>query len=165
VVVNVSRDGPTTADESPDPLVRPKGFVADEAVVRRIGDRDCYLGNALAAAPDAHDHSFDFVLSATAEELPLTTHHRPLVDGRGNEWAAFAAAVDTARSLYRRDGSLLVNCKAGVSRSATLLATAIAAEESRAFREALAIVQDARLSAMPNPALHELAVVYLAART
>ncbi|WP_135821004.1 dual specificity protein phosphatase family protein [Halostella litorea] len=161
----MTRNGTPDDGEPPDPLIRPKGFVADEAVVRRIGDRDCYLGNALAADPDAHGRSFDFVLSATAEELPLTTHHRPLVDGRGNEWAAFAAAVDTARTLYRRDGSVLVNCKAGVSRSATLLAATIAAEEDRRFREALAIVQDARPFAMPNPALHELAVVYLAARS
>jgi len=145
-------------------FVRPKGYVADEPVIRRVGDRDCYLGNALAADPAHRDRSFDYVLSATAEELPLTTHHRPLVDGRGNEWAAFAAAVDTARTLSRRDGSLLVNCKAGISRSATLLAVTIAAEESRAFREALDTVHDARPYAMPNPALHELAVVYLAAR-
>ncbi len=146
-------------------FVRPKGYVADEPVIRRIGDRDCYLGNALAADPDAHDRSFDFVLSTTAEELPLTTHHRPLIDGRGNEWAAFEAAVDTARRLYRRDGSLLVNCKAGVSRSATLIAATLAAEEGREFRDALGVVQDARPYAMPNPALHELAVVYLAARS
>ena len=161
----MSRNGTSGDGEAATPLVRRKGFVADEAVVRRVGDRDLYLGNAPAAAPDAHERSFDFVLSATAEELPLTTHHRPLVDGRGNEWAAFAATADTARTLYRRDGSLLVNCKAGVSRSATLLATAIAAEESRGFREALAIVQNGRPFAMPNPALHELAVVYPAART
>nr|WP_245757975.1 dual specificity protein phosphatase family protein [Halobiforma haloterrestris] len=58
---------------------------------------------------------------------------------------------------------MLIHCKAGISRSSTLVATAIAAEEDRRFREALRIVQEARPFAMPNPALHELAVVYLAA--
>lgn len=147
------------------PLVRPFGYVDDEPVVRRIGDRDLYLGNAAAAHPERHDRTFEYVLSATAEERPLTTHHHPLTDGRGNEWAAFEAAVDAARALHRRDGSVLVHCKAGISRSSALVATALAAEENRPFRDALAVVQDARPHAMPNPALHELAVVYLAARS
>ncbi len=153
------------ADNDPDPLVRPYGFVEQEAIVRRIGDRDLYLGNEFAADPGYHDHDLEFVLSATHEARPLTTHHHPLTDGRGNEWAAFEAAVDDARRLSRRDGSLLVHCKAGVSRSTTILATALAAEEGREFADALAIVQDARPFATPNPALVELAVIYLAAES
>ncbi|WP_309221805.1 dual specificity protein phosphatase [Halorussus sp. MSC15.2] len=144
-------------------VVRPKGYVEDGPVVRRIGGRNLYLGNTFAAHPEGHDRSFEFVLSATDEECPLTTHHRPLIDGRGNDWSAFAAAVDTARTLYRRDGSVLIHCKAGISRSSTLIATTLAAEENRPFRDALGIVQEARPAAMPNPALHEAAIVYLAA--
>lgn len=147
------------------PLVRPKGYVEAEPIIRRIGDRELYLGNALAASPERHDRTFEYVLSATDEEHPLTTHHRPLTDGPGNEWAAFESAVDTARRLIRRNGSVLIHCKAGISRSTTLVATALAAEEERRFRDALAIVQDARPYAMPNPALHALAVIYLAARS
>jgi atypical dual specificity phosphatase len=149
----------------PELLIRPKGYVEDGPVIRRIGDRDLYLGNTFAARPEHHDRTFRYVLSATDEEHPLTTHHRPLTDGPGNEWAAFEAAVDTARTLYRRDGSALVHCKAGISRSSTLVAAALAAEENREFRDALALVHDARPYAMPNPALHRLAVVYLAAKT
>ena len=134
-------------------------------MVRRIGGRDLYLGNALAAEPGRHDREFDFVLSATDEAYPLTTHHRPLVDGPGNAWPAFERAVDTARRLYRREGSVLLHCKAGISRSSALAATAIAAEERRRFRDALDAVHDARPLAMPHPALHELAVVYLAAKS
>lgn len=159
-------DGPTASDAETEPalLVRPKGYVEDEPVIRRIGDRDLYLGNALAARPDHHGRTFEYVLSATDEEHPLTTHHRPLTDGPGNEWAAFEAAVDTARALYRRDGSVLVHCKAGISRSSTLVAAALAAEESLEFGDALGLVHEARPHAMPNPALHKLAVMYLAAR-
>ena len=151
------------AADDPEVFVRPKGYVEDEAVVRRIGDRDLYLGNEAAADPERHDRTFEYVLSASSEAYPLTTHHRPLTDGPGNAWTAFEDAVDTARRLYRREGSLLVHCRAGISRSTTLVATALAAEEDRRFRDALALVQDARPAALPHPALHELAVVYLAA--
>lgn len=153
------------AGSTPKALVRPKGYVEDEPIIRRIGERNLYLGNAFAANPRYHDRTFEYVLSATDEEHPLTTHHRPLTDGPGNEWAAFEGAVDTARRLSRRDGSVLIHCKAGISRSTTLIATALAAEEDRRFRDALGIVQDARPFAMPNPALHTLAVIYLATRS
>ncbi|WP_423744906.1 dual specificity protein phosphatase (plasmid) [Haladaptatus sp. SPP-AMP-3] len=153
------------ADGRPDVFVRPLGYVADEPVVRRIGARELFIGNESAARPDRHDRTFEYVLSASTEKHPLTTHHHPLIDGAGNEWRAFEAAVDTARRLFRRDGSLLVHCTAGVSRSSTLIAATLAAEEDREFHDALAIVQDVRPHAMPNPALHELAVTYLAAKT
>ena len=73
--------------------------------------------------------------------------------------------MDAARRLYRREGSVLVHCKAGISRSSTLIAAALAAEEDRTFRAALGDVQAARPAAMPHPVLHELAVAYLAAKS
>lgn len=155
--------GPTDGAGS-DVLVRPIGSVEDEPIVRRIGDRDLFIGNALAAHPDHHDQPFEYVLSVCRESCPLTTHHQPLHDGPETDWPAFERAVDTARRLYRSEGSLLINCKAGISRSTTVLATTLAIEEEMAFRDALTLVQEARPFAMPHPALHELAVVYLAAR-
>jgi protein-tyrosine phosphatase len=155
--------GQNDASASTDCAVRPVGFVSDAPVIRQIGDRSLYLGNKHAARPEAHDRSFEHVLSATSEAYPLTTAHHPLTDGPGNEWAAFEAAVDTARRFVRAGGPALIHCKAGVSRSSTLLATAIAAEENRPLSNALASVQAARPIATPNPALYELAVIYLAA--
>lgn len=146
-------------------IVRPLHHIEDEAVIRRIGDRDLYLGNWRAADPAQHDRTFTYVLSPTSSTHPLTTHHCPLNDNADNEWKAFEKAVDTARMLYRRDGSLLIHCTAGISRSSTLIATTIAAEEDRTFHDALAIVKQARPTANPNPALHEWAVIYLAAQT
>ncbi|SDM51527.1 Dual specificity phosphatase, catalytic domain [Halogranum gelatinilyticum] len=131
--------------------------------VRRIDDK-LFIGNRHAATR-LPEGTFDAVLSVSSEPSPLTTHHHPLTDGPGNDWAAFAAAVDTARTLHRRDGTLLVNCSAGISRSATVLATALATERECPLRETLELVWEARPRAMPHPALHELAVVYLAART
>jgi len=146
-----------------EPIVRPFGYVADEPIVRRIGDRELFLGNWFAADPARHERTFEYVLSATSEERPLTTHHHPLDDGPDNDWPAFEAAVDTARALYRRDGSVLIHCTAGISRSSVLVATTLAAEEDRRLDEAFAIVHDARPHAVSHPALHESAVIYLAA--
>lgn len=143
---------------------RPVGYVEPEPVIRRIGDRELYIGNIHAADDSRHDRSFDHVVSATTERCPLTTHHHPLTDGPGNQWVAFEDAVDTTRQLYTSEGSLLVHCKAGISRSTALLATTLAIEDDREFDEALDLVQDARRFATPHPALHELAVTYLAAR-
>lgn len=145
-------------------LVRPLGFVPEAVVLARVGDRDAYIGNVHAADPSYHDRSFEFVLSATKDPRPLTTHHHPLVDGADNDWRTFAAAVDASRDLLARDGTTLVHCRAGISRSATLLATAIAAEERRGLHEALDAVNRARPFAIPNPPLLADAVTYLAAK-
>ncbi|WP_396611418.1 dual specificity protein phosphatase family protein [Haloferax sp. S1W] len=145
------------------PLVRPFGYVEPHPIVRRIGDEDLFLGNKHAADSEPHDRTFEFVVSATEDRYPATTHHRPLVDGPGNDWEAFEQAVETVRRLRREEGSLLVHCTAGISRSSALVATALAADTNNGFRDALALVQDARPHAMPHPALHERAVVYLAA--
>lgn len=144
------------------PTLRPYGFVESYPVIRRIGDRDLYLGNWRAADPSEHDESFEYVVSATETAYPLTTHHHPLIDGRENEWRDFERAVDATRRLYRADGDLLVHCKAGVSRSTTLLATTLAAEEGHDFHRAVEAVREVRPIATPNPALIEQAVVYLA---
>lgn len=158
-------DTPSVEGNPPSPLIRPLGYVEDHPVLRRIGDRDLYLGNASAADPARRDGvEFEYVLTLT-DVQPGTTHHHPLVDGEGTEWRAFEAAVDTASDLHRREGPLLVHCKAGVSRSATVTATLLAATENRSFADALGEVQEARPYATPNPALHELAVYYLAAGT
>ncbi|ERG88490.1 MAG: putative protein-tyrosine phosphatase [halophilic archaeon J07HX5] len=148
-----------------NPAVRPVGYVEDDPVIRRIGERNLYLGNKHAAAPEQHDQSFRYVVSVSTEDYPLTTHHHPLDDGPGNDWATFASAVDTARKLLQQDDSVLVHCAAGISRSSTVIATVLAAEEPQSLRESLSTVLQARPSATLHPALHELAVVYLAARS
>lgn len=144
--------------------VRPFGYVDPEPVVRRLGDRDLWIGNVHAADGERHDHRFDYVVSTTSESQPLTTHHHPLVDGPEADWSRFASAVDTTLELHLHDGSLLVHCTAGISRSTALLATTLAAEEDRSFRAALGTVQRHRPHAVPHPTLHLLAVEYLAAR-
>ncbi|TKX66138.1 MULTISPECIES: dual specificity protein phosphatase family protein [Halorubrum] len=144
----------------PDITVRPKGYVEDDPVIRPIGERNLYLGNKHAADPDQHDQSFRYVVSLSTDEYPLTTHHHPLDDGPGNDWTTFERAVDTARTLYQRDGSVMIHCTAGISRSSTIIATMLAAEESRQLHDTLSIIQQVRPSATPHPALHEQSCIW-----
>lgn len=143
--------------------VRPFGVAPSVPVARRIGDRECVLGNRLAAE-DGRADRFERVLSLTEEPVAATTHHRPLVDGPGAGWTSFAAAADAAADALRDGETLLVHCSAGVSRSAAVFAAAIAAVGGRTVASTLDEVQAARPHAVPRPTLHELAVLYAAAR-
>ncbi|QLH85046.1 dual specificity protein phosphatase family protein [Halosimplex pelagicum] len=146
-------------------VVRPFGYGHDAPIARRIDGTELFVGNAHAADRERCDRSFDRVLSVTAEPRPATTHHRPLVDGPDNEWAAFEAAADTACRLLREPGeSLLVHCSHGISRSAVVTAVALAVSEERSLRDALALVRSARPPATVHPVLREQAVYYLAKR-
>lgn len=142
---------------------RPFGFVADEPVIRQVGDRELFIGNSHAADPATHEHTFEQVVSATTEAQPATTHHQPLDDGPDNDWQTFADAVDATRQCLREPGATLVHCHAGVSRSTTLIATAVAAEEGRQFDAVLDEIHETRPIATPHPALRCDAAIYLAA--
>jgi hypothetical protein len=144
-------------------LVRPYGWYPEVAIARQIGGRPLYLGNRHAADPELCDRGFDAVLTVTRDREPATTHFRPLVDGPDADWGSFRDAADTARRLYREQGSLLVHCTAGMSRSNTIIATTIACEEDRPLADAFDLVLEARPYAVANPRLHELAVYYVAA--
>ena len=154
--------GPTVTHLESGVFVRPMGTVPDQPVVRQVGERALYLGNRHAADPDRHDRTFENVLSVTADPSPLATHHRPLVDGDEATFERFRAAVDTARRLHDREGTLLVHCNAGISRSSTVIATTLAVAEERSLANGFEAVHEVRPIATPHPRLHELAVVYLA---
>lgn len=143
---------------------RPFGYVEPAPVIRRIGDRDLLVGNEHAADPSRHDRTFDAVVTASSEPGPLTTHHHPLVDDRGVDVGRVAAAVDDVRRLRTGEGSVLVHCTAGVSRSPALAAAAVALDEGLSLRAALDVVREARPVATPHPAVFEAALVAVASR-
>lgn len=140
--------------------VRPFGWTESDPVVRRVRD-GLAIGNEHAASEPTD--AFDAVVSLTADPRPATTHHHPLVDGPEATYARFAAAVETVRDRLATGDRVLVHCRAGVSRSSAVTATALAFAENRPFRDALADVQTARPVAVPHPRLHELGVISLAA--
>jgi atypical dual specificity phosphatase len=134
------------------------------AAAVRIGTRDLWIGNEGAANP-AHLETLGIapshVVTLTRRPTEATTDHYPLDDARVNDQTTFTAAVETTRTHYRNDESQLVHCAAGISRSATVIATALAAEEDRAFGAGVDIVQAHRRRAHPHPKLRVNALSYL----
>ncbi|MXR21456.1 protein-tyrosine phosphatase family protein [Halobacterium bonnevillei] len=150
-------------NSTPAVSVRPYGYVSENPVLYALPDRGLAIGNGAAGDHDALADRFDYVVSATGEPRALTTHHCPLIDGADNAWRAFESAAETTCALHEREGTLLVHCRAGISRSTTLAATAVAYDEGRSFVDALHVVLESHPDAVPHPALHQQAVQYLAA--
>lgn len=137
------------------------------AAAAKIGTRGLWIGNEGAANPShlatlgiAPSH----VVTLTRRPTGTTTDHHPLDDARVNDQSAFTAAVETTRALYRSEESVLVHCAAGISRSATVIATALAAEEDRTFSNSVDIVRAHRRRARPHPKLRVNALSYLTTR-
>lgn len=104
---------------------------------------------------------FDVVVSLAAEEYTTEyphLNHYPLVDG-ANDPEDFAEAVQLVRDTLQTDKTMLVHCQAGASRSVTVLATALAAENDTLFQEELYRCQ--MPGVYPSPELLDLAKAYL----
>jgi len=84
----------------------------------------------------------------------------PLVDGQ-NDQAEFDRAVDIAVRLLQARGSTLIHCNSGVSRSPTVVATAVAAIEDEPFEAIMAEIRQMRKATIPHPALVRHAQSYL----
>ncbi|RNJ27309.1 protein-tyrosine phosphatase family protein [Halosegnis longus] len=120
-----------------------------------------FLGNVYSAK-EGHDHEFDHVLTVSENAQPLTTDHQPLRDDLTISYEQFEAAVELARERYREEGSLLIHCSAGLSRSVTVMAAMLTAEGVYpSFEHAVAKIQQSQPEAYPNPALLEQAEQYL----
>jgi atypical dual specificity phosphatase len=138
------------------------------AVAVRIGNRELWIGNRGAAQPanlEKLDVSPDRIISVNQKPTAATTDHHSLVDGYVNDQSVFNAAVDTTREAYRNDGTVLVHCSAGISRSSTVIATALASEESIPLNDAIDIDQRFRRRARPHEKLQINGQSYLAGKT
>lgn len=126
-----------------------------------------YIGDGRDARK--HGSDFEHVLTLSRNDGPHpeigphehTTSYVPLYDGPRTDYEDFAEAVDTLLELIEKDGDVLVHCQAGVSRSATVLITALAEIDGIGFDEAYPIVKNARPQIAPHTALRELAYDYL----
>ena len=130
-------------------------------VCEQLGDRDLYLGSARAARPDVTDQDFAHVVTVSGAEQPLTTDFHPLTDGPGLSFESFSAAVDTARARHASDGTLLIHCNVGISRSTAVIATVLATDEHRLFDDVLDEIQQYRSPAAPRTPLRDAAQQYL----
>jgi len=148
-----------TIPRDTDPANFPKALAA------RVGDRDLWIAN-IGAIRSNHLAAMDldpaFVVTVNDTATWATTDHHPLKDGHINAQDKFSAAVEATRRNIRAEGTVVVNCSAGISRSATVIATAIAAEETISLEAAIEAIQATRPRANPHPKLQLNAYAYLA---
>ncbi|MEF8881561.1 MAG: dual specificity protein phosphatase [Halapricum sp.] len=125
---------------------------------------DIYLGNLSDAGRSEwlRDGSPTAVLKLTAgdpaESYPdaVVVREVPLVDGPGNDYADFEAAVGTMLDLLV-DHTVFVHCRAGVSRSGAVTAAALAVRRDISVEEAVAFVRERRPMVRPHPHLRDQA--------
>jgi len=147
-----------TVPKNPDPDLPPKALAA------QVGDRDLWIGNVGAIKPrllSELELDPESIVTVNETATTATTDHYPLTDEQVNDHQQFSAAVSTTRAHIRNEGTVLVNCSVGVSRSATVIATAIAAEDGLSFDAAVAEIRGHRPRANPHPKLQLNAYAYL----
>ena len=130
-------------------------------VCEQIGQRPLYIGSARAAANGVIDEEFSHVITVSSYSQPRTTEFVPLTDDPEIEYSQFRKAVEVTRQHYRKEEPLLVQCEVGVSRSAAVIDTFLAAEESQSFEEALTEIKEYRGRASPRRPLRDCAERYL----
>jgi len=131
--------------------VRNEIWISDGSIAREEGDQ------------------YDHVITLSRDDGPLdrfgshedTTQHVPLYDGPQTDQDDFNRAVGVTMKAIRSDGDMLIHCQAGVSRSATVLITALAEIDDATFDEIHSELYSARPSIEPNPALKKLALEFL----
>lgn len=136
-----------------------------KALAAKIGNRNVWIANSGGVEPThlaAMDLDPAFVVSVNQTATEATTDHHSLKDGYVNSQQRFRAAVEATRKRLREDGIVIVNCAAGISRSTTVTATAIAAEESLSFDAVVEEIKETRPLARPHPKLQLNALAYLA---
>jgi len=80
-----------------------------------------------------------------------------LIDGPGNKPSTFAAAVYMLDQLLERHDKVLVHCHAGVSRSASVVATYLSQVNGISFEEAINLVKEKRPEVSPGLQLIKIA--------
>lgn len=87
----------------------------------------------------------------------VTVRDVPMIDGPQNEYDDFERATETLLELLEADHVVFVHCAAGISRSGSVTAAALAVRRGTDFDSALDQVQDRRPRVMPHPHLREQA--------
>jgi len=95
-------------------------------------------------------------LSHTDPETPypdaVTLRDVPLIDGPQNDYADFERAAETLLDLLA-EHTVFVHCRAGISRSSSVTAAAMALRRDISVEEALKFVEERRPRIHPHPDL------------
>ena len=118
------------------------------------------VGTAADATDDSllETHGVTTIVSLTHETpnpaaQDLTLRSIPLIDGPQNSREQFTKAVEETVAALAADGSVLVHCSAGASRSPTVAATALALAQNMDLEDALQQVADNRAAVDLHEAL------------
>lgn len=130
-------------------------------VCEQIGHRRLFIGSSRAAAEGGAEQTFSEVITLSSYSLDQTTEFVPLTDGPRVEYSQFRKAVKAVREALQSGRKVLVQCEVGISRSAAVIATVVAVEEGRSFKQALNEVKRYRERASPRQPLRECAKRYL----
>jgi len=158
-----SSEEPTGSIRTVPPDADPERF--PRALAARIGDRNIWIANSGGVEPaNLTTMELDpaYVVSVNQRATDATTDHQPLKDGCLNDQKKFREAVEATRKRLQQPGTVIVNCAAGISRSTTVTATTIAAEEELAFDTVVEEIKKTRPRARPHPKLQLNALAYLA---
>lgn len=105
-------------------------------------------------------HEIVHIVTLCEDPTEYTTVHHPIIDGE-NDQAKFDRAVEIVLKAMDQDQNVLVHCASGMSRSVTVVATAIAETETISFDEGLERVAEHRSEANPHPDIVDHAERYL----
>ena len=134
--------------------------IADELFVGTVEDA--------TDTSSLESHGVRTIVSLTHETPSLagedfTVRSIPLIDGPQNSREQFTNAVEETMTALKANGSVLVHCSAGASRSPTVAATALALSQDMELQDALQQIADNRDAVDPHEALlRQAAHVYTA---
>lgn len=136
-----------------------------DAVAARVGSRNVWIADKHAITPENLERlnlNPEWVVSVNRQSTAATTDHHPLRDGYMNEYPDFVDAVTATRKRIQTGDETIVNCSVGVSRSATVIATSVAAAEGKSFSDVIKGIRENRERANPHLKLRFSAFAYLA---
>lgn len=111
---------------------------------------------------EQHADDFEHVLSLTLTDPDFDTEYarKPLVDGH-NAQEIFDSAVTLAIHMIEADGSVLIHCNAGRSRSPVVVITALASLRDEKFETVRQDVWKSYKKLSIHPVLHNHAMKFL----
>jgi len=119
-----------------------------------------FVGNANHAIAETNARSVESIITLCTFEIAAASYDErdeyiPFDDDDTASMSQLSDAVSTVVSKIESGERILVHCNAGISRSPTVVATAIAICETSSFEDGLNRVIENRSKANPNPALVE----------
>jgi protein-tyrosine phosphatase len=97
------------------------------------------------------------LIPAHMDHFPVEYHKVAMNDNENNRPETLEAAVLCLEQLLERHDKVLVHCRAGASRSVTVVCLYLVKHEGLTFDEALQKVKQERNRANPNPGIRQLA--------